>query len=163
MNNGIRYKDVKIENNSYDNIFFEKLINLNFDNKQYSNNYNINISKIKSLKQKNKKTDEAYIKEKILYKNKIYSFIDEIVPEKYKSTKFLVRKFLKNKDINKKYCSKIAESNNPQKNKIYITKLKFSKKNENKKTSKRFTIAKISKNNEIDFELNDSKKILKLT
>ena len=158
MNNGIRYKDVKIENNSYDNIFFEKLINLNFDNKQYSNNYNINISKIKSLKQKNKKTDEAYIKEKFLYKNKIHSFIDEIVPEKYKSTKFLVRKFLKNKDINKKYCSKIAESNNPQKNKIYITKLKFSKKNENKKTSKRLSIAKISKNNEIDFELNDSKK-----
>ena len=62
MNNGIRYKDKKIEYNSYGNIFFEKLINLNSEKKQYSNNYNINISKIKNLKQKNNRTDEAHTK-----------------------------------------------------------------------------------------------------
>ena len=128
MNNGKKYKEKKIENNLNENLFFEKLINLNCENKQYSsNNNNINTSKI-NLNQKIIKTDEAHIKDIFIYENKIYSYNEKINPKTYKNINYSVMKFLKNKNKNKKYCPEIAVSNKPIKNKVYITNLKFSKK-----------------------------------
>ena len=109
MKAALRYSDKNIENNLYENLFFEDFLN-----------HNIIISKNKNLTPKNKEMDEESIKYIFSYGKKNYSFNDEIAHEINKEENFLVSKCMKQKNLNKKNRSKITCFNKLKKKKKYI-------------------------------------------